>query len=367
MSFFAFSCKLLSSFSKTAIWFVKKLNFFGWFKPVRMQLNAPIGYLLVANEQIQVARRMPRPVQRPVVAEQAQNLEQANAFQALSPIAASSNCVFSMVPFKQTITIDHFSHLLNPRDPGFPILNSTPFPANQKFSFFLEVRPNGIDQDRADFLSFTLVRSPQERQELDKLIFRLSIVDVNGQKRHTNGILKSLVKFNFSNLLFYYFTASLKTFEPNHPGWGFHNFISHRELLDPANGFLPNDKLTLLCEANRIETKNADIGKLQGQKNPEWMCDLLVSGDQSDVVLVLDDGQEFASHKLILGIASPVFKTMFELNMSEKLEGRVLINNMDAPEFRAFLKYIYTGLVEDMNQCAKELLIAADKVCDINI
>ena len=54
-----------------------------------------------------------------------------------------------------------------------------------------------------------------------------------------------------------------------------------------------------------------------------------------DVVLVLDDGEEIRAHRLILASASPYFRTMFNVNMRESGERRVLLGDVDSASVKA--------------------------------
>ena len=52
---------------------------------------------------------------------------------------------------------------------------------------------------------------------------------------------------------------------------------------------------------------------------------------------------------------------MFEINMKEKEEKRVVISDIDAEVMSDLLSFMYTGSAPNMKAHTKELLLAADK------
>ncbi|CAN7984186.1 unnamed protein product, partial [Ixodes hexagonus] len=158
--------------------------------------------------------------------------------------------------------------------------------------------------------------------------------------------------------------------------WGFKKFIRRDFLLDEANGLLPDDKLTLYCEASALHLPwpfyvVADSVNISGQNNaiqfkvPECRLSddfghLFESQKFSDVILSVN-GREFYAHKAILAARSPVFAAMFEHEMEEKKQNRVEITDMDHEVLREMLRFIYTGRAPNLDKMADDLLAAADK------
>ena len=102
-------------------------------------------------------------------------------------------------------------------------------------------------------------------------------------------------------------------------------------------------------------------------KNVRILCQdmqqLLNSGNGSDVVMVVgNSSKHFQAHKLILSARSPAFAAMFNHDTKENREGKVDIPDVQEDVFEEFLRFIYTGTVEGLDQFAAELLIASDKV-----
>lgn len=68
------------------------------------------------------------------------------------------------------------------------------------------------------------------------------------------------------------------------------------------------------------------------------------------------------AHRFVLSSRSPVFRRMFEHNMTEKKDGRIVVEDVDKPVLEALVWYLYTGIVKDMpfeDMC--DLYAAADK------
>ena len=69
----------------------------------------------------------------------------------------------------------------------------------------------------------------------------------------------------------------------------------------------------------------------------------------------------FRAHRAVLASRSSVFLKMFESDMKEKEERRVIISNIDPEVVSDLLTYIYTGGAPQMKSHVEDLLLAADK------
>lgn len=81
----------------------------------------------------------------------------------------------------------------------------------------------------------------------------------------------------------------------------------------------------------------------------------------SDFTLVTAEDEEIPVHKNVVSSRSAVFETMMETNMKENKEKRAKIEDISAPAFTEFLRFIYCGKVEEIDEHAVELLYAATK------
>ncbi|KAL7298423.1 hypothetical protein TKK_0008214 [Trichogramma kaykai] len=87
-----------------------------------------------------------------------------------------------------------------------------------------------------------------------------------------------------------------------------------------------------------------------------------LSDHLSDVKLRTTCGKEIPAHKVVLAVASPVFKAMFDHDMLEKKSKSVDMTDVSYETAVEMLRYIYTGSVENQELFqAMDLLAVADK------
>ena len=89
---------------------------------------------------------------------------------------------------------------------------------------------------------------------------------------------------------------------------------------------------------------------------------LRLSMELIDVVLVLDDGVEIPAHRLVLASASPYFRTMFNVNMRESGERRVLLGDVDSASVKALVDFAYTGEIDVTSDNDVALFCAAHRL-----
>ena len=150
---------------------------------------------------------------------------------------------------------------------------------------------------------------------------------------------------------------------------GFSDFIGRDKLFTSYYGYLVDNSLTIYCKVTVFLFANVThtTGSRYSVAVPE--CDvsthfgsLLSSEEFSDVTLVVGR-KELKAHRLVLSARSPVFKTMFQVNMREKSTNRVEITDIELPVVQEMLTFIYTGNSPKLNlkDMASKLLFAADK------
>ena len=72
-------------------------------------------------------------------------------------------------------------------------------------------------------------------------------------------------------------------------------------------------------------------------------------------------GKNFKAHKVILAAASPVFGAMFKEGTKEHEENIVIIEDLESDVFELFLRYLYSGEVNQLDEKHLDLFAAADK------
>lgn len=93
----------------------------------------------------------------------------------------------------------------------------------------------------------------------------------------------------------------------------------------------------------------------------EKLKDVFLNDEDSDVVIRVGD-QQYPAHKVIIRALSSVFQAMLSHDMTETNEGIIDIPDCDPYIFRDFLRYLYTGKLDNItNENAFELYHIADK------
>ena len=87
---------------------------------------------------------------------------------------------------------------------------------------------------------------------------------------------------------------------------------------------------------------------------------LLTNNSLTDVTLKVKE-KEFKAHKVVLAAMSPVFEAMFQEGYKEHEDNYVNIEDMDSDVFEVFLRYLYSGQVDKLEEMFTVLLAAADK------
>lgn len=157
-------------------------------------------------------------------------------------------------------------------------------------------------------------------------------------------------------------------YNKNYSSWGFPSFIKSEILKDATNNLLANDTLNLYCELTivmGIVNVSSEVEKVKSKvlvsSHSNHFEKLLLSERFSDVKLVTSCGREILAHKNILAARSPAFSAMFEHDMMEKKLNEVQISDVDYDVLKEMLRFIYADRVENVENLAGELIVAADK------
>jgi Leucine-rich repeat (LRR) protein len=75
---------------------------------------------------------------------------------------------------------------------------------------------------------------------------------------------------------------------------------------------------------------------------------------------IIAGSKKFAVHKSVLGIQSSFFSAVFESDMKERIEGKMEIEDFSAAAIEDFLRFLYTGKIQDKSN-AMQLFELADK------
>jgi len=145
--------------------------------------------------------------------------------------------------------------------------------------------------------------------------------------------------------------------------------IRRDKVLQNPEEYLPGDKLSVLCVIHYLKPGTYaadDLGEpfpiIPAEDGAFFMGNILTKGLFTDVVVVVGK-QEFPAHKAILAERSDVFRAMFNANMKESHNKRVIIEDMTADVVSDLLTFIYTDTVPNISESlrAEELLAASEK------
>ena len=93
---------------------------------------------------------------------------------------------------------------------------------------------------------------------------------------------------------------------------------------------------------------------------PSNMRSLLEDGKLSDVTFVVD-GERFKAHRAILAGRSVFFDRQLCGGMRESVESEVVVDDCDAPTFKALLLYLYTDGFEAIEELVRDSSVESDE------
>jgi len=152
-----------------------------------------------------------------------------------------------------------------------------------------------------------------------------------------------------------------------------HGLLRRLIRLDTVDGdrqrYLTDGHLTVLFTIQYLTPESVATDQLQGLLSSvsppppdvvSCMQNALKEARFSDVV-VEAGGQEFRAHRVIMAERSDVFRAMFESDMKENRDRRVVIDDLSADVVGDLLTFIYTDSAPNIKDLASELLMAAEK------
>jgi speckle-type POZ protein len=209
--------------------------------------------------------------------------------------------------------------------------------------------PNGKRKEQSDWISVGLNVEPDAAKTAVKALFRLSILDMNGEPvaAYTSA------------------SSTIRTFPSvgRNDGYTFNYFVSKLDLERSAH--LRNDVLAIRCDIEVMRDVRLHVlmeEKFLGVPEPDLhahLARLLHTKEGADVEFKVGD-ETLAAHRCILAARSPVFKA----ELSSSTAGTsIKIDDMDDLAFRALLQFIYTEALPEMTApaVARQLLAAAGR------
>jgi BTB/POZ domain len=147
-------------------------------------------------------------------------------------------------------------------------------------------------------------------------------------------------------------------------GRGSRKLVARYYLALLKNIALEDDILTLnvtleFCNVGTVEVSNTRDLKPTKTLNSS-VTNLLANNSLTDVTLKVKE-KELKAHRVILAATSPVFQAMFQEGYKEHEDNYVNIQDIDSDVFEVFLRFLYSGEVDKLDEMYLDLFAAADK------
>ncbi|CAH8563293.1 unnamed protein product [Schistosoma mattheei] len=126
---------------------------------------------------------------------------------------------------------------------------------NDKLKWCLRINPKGLDEESREYLSLYLLLVNCGTKSEARAKFKFSILNA---KREETKAMESQRAYRFVQ----------------GKDWGFKKFIRRDVLMDEANGLLPNDRLTILCEVSVVGEILSESGQVNNQPITVPECNL---------------------------------------------------------------------------------------------
>ena len=90
----------------------------------------------------------------------------------------------------------------------------------------------------------------------------------------------------------------------------------------------------------------------------EALNDMMLSSEFADVTLVTDDKQQIRAHRNILSAASPVFKSILQID-SKNANQVIYLRGIQHSEMESIMQYIYLGEARFCKERVSEFLMVS--------
>jgi len=170
-------------------------------------------------------------------------------------------------------------------------------------------------------------------QSVTKLFLQVSVIDHEGRLLKTSNGLK------------------IAKMEPN-SRWGYLEML--------ALNLITESNIAILCSAKYLPDKSVGMNPCT-KKLQSDLIHMFESAKFTDVTFLVQ-GEEIAAHKSVLASRSAYFEKMFDAEMQESATNRVEVTDVDPATFKAVLRFLYGGVMEEKEfKSLAELIVAADK------
>ncbi len=145
--------------------------------------------------------------------------------------------------------------------------------------------------------------------------------------------------------------------------WGWSKFTTFAKLIDPASGYLVDGKVIIHLDATVL--KNPISVMPTNDTATQWwdsIPSLLNDADTADFKIKVGRSH-IMTHKLLLGLKSEVWKTMFASSMKESTSNELIITDFPLKIVKSMLRCLYEPQSADteLSSNASQLLAIANK------
>lgn len=200
--------------------------------------------------------------------------------------------------------------------------------------------------------------------------FETCILDQNGIKRHQNVrsqlFSRGMTEQNLISKVYIPLDFKIRCLVKTFVVWSMDYGTFHSEMGRLVNG----DVLTIVfcvsvgdccCHKHRTVCSDPEQSDSSLERVSREIGRLFNNEEFSDVTLVCGE-HTIPAHKNILSARSDVFAAMFRNQMTEGRDGIVEIPDLQLPILNSLLRYIYSGIMDDVfGDAAIQLYRAADK------
>jgi hypothetical protein len=138
-------------------------------------------------------------------------------------------------------------------------------------------------------------------------------------------------------------------------GYGSSGLISINAFLEKFDEYIINGTMIIGAKVEVLEPENKV--SITDRQHLVMYKDYFITKSYSDLTIICSDGIEIQAHRVILAMASHVFKEMIDLNPSNIIQ----VDDIDTKTMTEILRYIYSYEVKDIEKFAPKLIFGAEK------
>lgn len=157
--------------------------------------------------------------------------------------------------------------------------------------------------------------------------------------------------------------ASKKEFTAADNSGGFCSLFKHADIWGPnATLVLEDDILRLRVEIEYLPSKLSTRDRMPpGEPLRKKLRGLMVAEVGKDYTLVSAEGHHRKVHRAVINNSSPFFSAMFQSGMKDSKAKRHVMPDVSTCTLDALIRYMYYQGTDKLKECAKDVLVAADK------